>query len=268
MTVCSPQTRMLAGEVLAALASARQIGPITAIEPTFSPDDAMKVSHEVTRRRVASGARVIGRKIGFTNRTIWDEYGVHQPIWGPVYDTTFERIAGPATVSLKGLVEPRIEPEILFGFARPVTPGMDEDQILGALAFVSHGFEIVQSLYPGWRFQAADCIAAFALHGRLIAGPERPLPTRAALERFAVTLSCNGAIIDRGEAANVLGGPLSALRHLAQVLARDPEATPIAAGEVITTGTVTRAFPVAPGERWTTVVDGLDVPGLDVTFSA
>jgi 2-keto-4-pentenoate hydratase len=25
-----------------------------------------------------------GRKIGFTNRTIWERYGVHEPMWGAV----------------------------------------------------------------------------------------------------------------------------------------------------------------------------------------
>jgi 2-oxo-3-hexenedioate decarboxylase len=36
---------------------------------------------------------------------------------------------------------------------------------------------------------------------------------------------------------------------------------------MITTGTVTRAFPILPGERWTTRLVGLDLPGMDVTFA-
>ncbi|MFY0099885.1 hypothetical protein ABTQ08_20695, partial [Acinetobacter baumannii] len=87
------------------------------------------------------------------------------PIWGPVYDTTYTAVTGPAEAPLGHLVEPRIEPEIVFGFKAGVTPDMDERAILGAIGWVAHGFEIVQSLYPGWRFQAADCIAAFGLHG-------------------------------------------------------------------------------------------------------
>ena len=38
--------------------------------------------------RLAAGWIPVGRKIGFTNRTIWTRYGVYEPIWGTVYDRT------------------------------------------------------------------------------------------------------------------------------------------------------------------------------------
>ena len=66
----------------------------------------------------------------------------------------------------------------------------------------------------------------------------------------------------RGHARDVLGGPLSALRWLVEDLARRPEAPPLAAGEVVTTGTLTGAHPVAPGEVWTTAVTGAPLLGL------
>ena len=271
MSLCSSQTRLYAGEVLAAYDACRQISPLTSIEPTFSTEDAQKVAHEVTRLRVARGERVIGRKIGFTNRTIWDEYGVYAPIWGPVYDTTYRAVAGPAEAPLSHLVEPRIEPEIVFGFKAGVTPDMDERAILASIDWIAHGFEIVQSLFPGWQFQGADCTAAFGLHGALHCGPAVPVtgPAEPWLERLAtatIALSKDGVVVDCGVLSNVLDGPLSAVRHLAGVLAADAQARPIAAGEIITTGTVTRAFPVAPGETWSTVVEGLALAPMSLRF--
>jgi 2-keto-4-pentenoate hydratase len=66
--------------------------------------------------REARGERPIGRKIGFTNRTIWAEYGVYAPIWGYVYDRTVQEFTGDGLeVSLDSLAEPRIEPEIMLG---------------------------------------------------------------------------------------------------------------------------------------------------------
>ena len=41
---------------------------------------------------------------------------------------------------------------------------------------------------------------------------------------------------------------------------------PLRKGELITTGTITRAFPAAPGERWSTKVTGFDLPGMDLEF--
>lgn len=271
MSLCSSQTRMFADEVLAAYRAGRQIAPLTRLEPTFSVADGERVGHEVARRRVAAGETAIGRKIGFTNRTIWEEYGVFSPIWGPVYDTTFREVAGPANAAIGHLVEPRIEPEIVLGFRAPVTADMDERAILASVGWVAHGFEIVQSLFPGWVFQGADCQAAFGLHGALHCGPRTPVhgdseAWMAALAGFAVTLYRDGERVDRGIAANVLDGPLSAVRHLAGVLAADPQAIPIAAGEIITTGTVTRAFPIAAGETWSTEVEGLDVQPMRLTF--
>ena len=51
-------------------------------------------------------------------------------------------------------------------------------------------------------------------------------------------------------------------------MAMRPMSRSLMAGDLITTGTVTRAFPVAPGERWTSAISGLPLAGMDVRFSA
>ena len=60
------------------------------------------------------------------------------------------------------------------------------------------------------------------------------------------------------------GGPLSALRHLVHILANDPESPPLRAGEIVATGTLTRALPVAPSERWSTALEGLPLPEMSL----
>jgi hypothetical protein len=70
------------------------------------------------------------------------------------------------------------------------------------------------------------------------------------LPAFEISLLCDGRVIDRGHSENVLGGPVSALRHLIGLLARDAINPPLAAGEIVTTGTLTRAIPVKSGEPW------------------
>ena len=64
----------------------------------------------------------------------------------------------------------------------------------------------------------------------------------------------------------MLDSPLLALAHLVQVLAKQPEAPPLAAGDLISTGTLTDAHPVAPGETWSTEISGLEVRGLEIAF--
>jgi len=144
---------------------------------------------------------------------------------------------------------------------------------MGCIGWVAHGVEVVQSLYPGWAFEAPDTVAAFAMHGAYLMGPRRPVTDaaradwRARLGSFSLTLFRNGEPVARGRAADVLDGPLSALRHLVELLKDDPDNPPLAAGEIVTTGTVTRALDIRPGETWMTRLEGLDLPGLTVRFS-
>jgi 2-oxo-3-hexenedioate decarboxylase len=261
----------VAREVLTALESGRQIEPFSIRRASFSTREAYAVTAALRRLREGDGAAQIGRKIGFTNRGIWDEYSVYQPIWGDVYDTTASEVPADGVIGVSHLPEPRIEPEIVLGLAEDLSLGMDERDVLDRISWMAHGFEIVQSIFPGWRFAAADCIANGGLHGALFVGPR--VAIRAddrdrffrALPDFSIALYRNGARMDAGKGANVLDGPLSALRHLVEVLAEDEANPPLRAGEFVTTGTLTRAFPVAAGEKWSTTLAGIDLPGLSVT---
>jgi 2-oxo-3-hexenedioate decarboxylase len=264
----------IAAEVLAASAERRQISPFTARLPGFDLGAAYRVTAALRRMRVARGERQVGRKIGFTNRTIWPEYGVYAPIWGNMYDSTLRDIAATdGTFDLSPLLQPRIEPEIAFGFRVAPQAGMSEAEILGCVDWIAHGFEIVQSVFPCWRFKAADTVAAYALHGAYRLGPRHSIAAAdcprwlETLRRFEIELSKDGAAVDRGHALNVLDGPLSTISHLVGVLEKDKANPPLQAGEIITTGTVTRAFPVSPGETWNTRVIGLPLEGVALRFT-
>jgi 2-oxo-3-hexenedioate decarboxylase len=263
----------IAQEAFAALGTSCKVAPFSARWPDFGLDDAYRVAAAVRAQRETRGERPVGRKIGFTNRTIWAEYNVHAPMWGYMYDRTVHDLSKESfDASLRGLAEPRIEPEIVFGLAAAPTPGMDEHALLGCINWIAHGFEIVQSIFPNWTFLAADTIAAYGLHGALWIGPRHSVASRSddwrpELSAFEIDLFRNGVLADRGRAANVLDGPVFALRHLVELLAADPLNPPLSAGEIITTGTLTRAFPVAEGEVWTTELTGIPLEGARIRFA-
>ena len=261
---------VIAAEAFDVLDTGRQIAPFSSQLPDFSLDDAYRVTAAVRQLREARGEIAIGRKIGFTNRTTWPDYA---PMWGYVYDHTVHDLADlGGRFSLAGLAEPRIEPEIVFRLAAAPMPGMDERALLGCIDEVAHGFEIVQSIYPGWVFTAPDAVAAFGVHGALLLGPWHSATAneeewKQALSTFTVDLLRNGEVVDQGRASNVLGGPLPALRHLVELLARDPVNPPLAAGEMVTTGTLTHVPPVAPGEMWSTTLTDVALEGIRVQFT-
>lgn len=263
----------IAAEAFAVLGTKRQIQPFSGRYREFSLSDAYHVAAAVRSERERRGERVVGRKIGFTNRTIWPEYNVHQPIWGYLYDrTVFDLGTAGVRFSLQGFAEPRIEPEVVFGLREAPDPAMDNDALLDCVEWVAHGFEIVQSIFPNWAFAITDTVAAYGLHGALLVGPRHPVAGRLAewqqaLSSFDIVLCKDGMVVDRGRASNVLDGPVQALRHLVEVLHADDASPPLAAGDMVTTGTLTRAFPVAPGETWTTQLSGVPLQDAHIRFA-
>ena len=266
----------IAHELLAARAKSQQLSPYTSLPHGLTVDAAYDISAEILKLRRLKGEHPVGRKIGFTNRNIWPEYGVDAPIWNYVYDSTIRHAVDNTGVqSLQGSMEPKIEPEIVFGLRSAPRPGMSEEQLAECIGWIAHGYEIVHSLYPGWKFQGADTVAAFGLHGVLIVGAQRQVRTMAGLGRdlvkemrsFKIALFCDGKLADSGAGSNVLGSPLLALKHMVDMLGHQPNHHMPEAGEVITTGTLTAALPIKQGETWHTAFTGLDLPGLTVSFA-
>lgn len=263
----------LAEALLEARDTGRQMPPISDTDPGFTMDEARAIAARIRALRLASGETPKGRKIGFTNRTIWEKYNITGPIWGDMFDETLTFLDdGHASVPLPRLPEPRIEPEIVFGFSAPPEAGMDDATLLSTIDWVAHGFEVVMSPYPDWRFVAEDCMAAFGLHGTLFVGP--PVALRdlgdapiAMLSDLKAELVQNDTLIGTGHGAHVLDGPVQALRFLLGELAKDPSAPPLEAGDTVTTGTLLDGHPMAPGDRWRSTIAGAPLPSLDVTFT-
>src|SRR4051812_35608125 len=193
----------IADRLIAAYDTATTLKPMTEDAPGFSVADGYTVLADIETRRRAQGWRPVGRKIGFTNRTIWPRYGVHQPMWAHVWSHTVHFAKnGHATLDLRTFVQPRIEPEVVFKLKQPVAAADNSLAVLASTEWIAPGFEIVQSHFPDWKFKAADCTAAFGLHGALVVG--EPLMVTeanraamaAALPTCAVTLSRGDNIID------------------------------------------------------------------------
>ncbi len=262
---------MLADELIGLAERASLAPAFSERDPGLTPEQAYEAARALHRHRLQAGWKPVGRKIGFTNRTIWQRYGVYEPIWGTVYDRSFaEAKEAFARVSLRGLVQPRIEPEICFGLKASPAVTRDPERLLEAIDWVAHSVEIVHCYHPDWKVKLADCCAANGLHGRLVLGPKLKVSAlpglAAALPKVGVVLKKGERVVDRGVGANVLDSPLLALAHLVEVLSRQPNADPLRPGELISTGTITDAHPVAPGELWRTEIHGLPLQGLRIQF--
>ena len=273
-TSCAPSA-----EQLLAWADGGAHWPASVATPAFADvPAAYRTALALRALRQARGEQPRGFKIGFTNRNIWPIYQVFAPIWGTVWDSTlhFTDAQGAGTLDLQATCEPRLEPELVFAFRHTPPAGANLAQLFDALDWLAPGVEIVQSHRPHWRFAAAaETVADGALHARLLVGPciaVRDFAGSAAelqqklAEAELTLIGPNGQPAESGRGANVLDDPLQALHHFLTELRQCPGAPDVQPGDVVTTGTWTDAWPVAPGERWQ-VRYSAPLGQLDVRFS-
>ena len=259
-------------KIMAAFDESKQIDLISKYITTLTVQDAYAIAQEIEYMRADRKEYNVGLKVGFTNRNIWKEYNASSPIVGAIYNTTVAMI--DKTFSIDRLSEPKIEPEIIFKLKKTPNADMSNHELVDCVSHVSHGFEIVHSIFKNWQFTPADTIAAFGLHGALLCGPfveilkvEKSIWLEE-LSSFNITLFCNGKEVDKGHASNVLeAGPLEALRHILldnKNLGRQVILNP---GDLVTTGTLTGAFSIKADEVWSTELHGIKLRGIEVKFN-
>jgi 2-oxo-3-hexenedioate decarboxylase len=269
--------QLLARELAAAYATRRPIAvPPSGRDQGFDLAAAYEVEAELARLRRAGGARTLGRKVGFANRALWRKFGLDTVLWAHMYsDTVHYASGGSASLSVGGMVSPKIEPEIIFKLKHgPRGDPTDPEAVLDAVEWLALGFEIVDCLYQDWKFQPPDFVAAFGLHAGLVVGEPRRvepgmIPALSGLLSAApAVLLRDGQIIAEGSAANVLQSPALCLGELAAGIARQPGAEPLAPGEIIATGAMTDNQFIAAGESWAASIHGLELPDLTLRLTA
>jgi len=209
----------------------------------LSLDAAYELGQDLNRERVSAGWHQAGWKLGFTNQALWSRLGLDSPIRARIYRET---LCG-GDLDSADLVQPRIEPEIVVGFRADVPQMSDPDVIAAAVEWVAAGLEVVQCHFERWTMTPAEAVADAGVHAGLAIGPPKEVDADAVRTLAAATchLLLDGVVTATGSGAVVLGGPLNALHWLLMGLPGG-----VRAGEIVTTGTLTQAMPLQPGQQW------------------
>ena len=253
-----------------AYASRQSVPTLSSEDPAFDLAAAYAVERELVRLRREAGHRTVGRKVGYANKAMWRVLKLDTLVWAHLYDDTVHYAEqGEATLSIGRMFSPKIEPEIVFKLRTPLADvSGDAAAALASVQWIALGFEIIDAVYPDWKFQPADFVAAYGLHAALVVGEPSPVePSGIAslveqLPSFKVKLLKNGEVVEEGSGKNSLRSPALCLAELAAAITRRPGAEPLEAGELISSGTLTNSLPIAAGETWRVEVDGLDVAPL------
>jgi 2-oxo-3-hexenedioate decarboxylase len=220
--------------------------------------DAYAVQAGLLRLRQARGERLIGLKMGFTSEAKRAQMKIDDLIFGRLTDAM--RIEEGGTLSLGGFIHPRVEPELAFLLGAPLRGEVSAERARHAVAGVAPALEVIDSRYRDFRFSLADVIADNSSSAALVVGPwQRPPPDLAAL---GIRLCCDGAVLESGTAAAIMGDPLRSLMAAAR-LAAAADLT-LEAGWLVMAGGATAAHPLRAGTQVSVEVESLGSARLRV----
>lgn len=262
--------RTLALELVAAYGERRPLATPPSARDGLDLTTAYAVERELVQMRRAAGRTTVGVKVGYANKAMWRVLKLDTLVWAHMYDDTVRYAStNEATLSLAQMISPKIEPEIVFKMKAPLGPGVsDAAAALESVEWLALGFEIIDCPYAEWKFQPADFVAAYGLHAALIVG--QPLAVTASnipelaeqLPAFTVRLAKDGEVVAEGSGRNSLRSPALCLAELASAMAKQESAAPLAAGDLVSSGTLTESTPIQPAATWSASVDGLNLPTL------
>lgn len=243
-----------AARLAAAALSGEACEPIADLIEKGNVDQAYGIQNILTDRALASGRRIVGRKIGLTAKAVQAQLGVDQPDFGILFA---DMVVGEnLPIPKNRLMQPKIEAEIAlilrFGldFVDPTVA-----DVIRATEFVLPALEIVGSRIRNWEISIADTIADNASSGLVVlGGPARricDIDMRAA----AMTMRRNGDVVSVGAGAACLGHPLNAAAWLAGEMVR--RGRPLLAGDLILTGALGPMVPVAAGDQFDADITGI-----------
>ncbi len=210
--------------------------------------DAYAAQKELVARRLSRGEVVVGLKMGFTSEAMRRQMGVDRPNIGWLTSGMTLTDALPAKI----FIHPRIEPEVAVLLGRDLDGSETVEQIAAGVAGYAPAIEVVDSRFHDYRFHWLDNVADNSSAAGYCVGPWKQGCDVAAIK---ARLCLDGGQVDEGESSAVMGHPLAALAEGARIAASLGQR--LQAGMVILTGGITRAHPIAPGQKATAEFDGL-----------
>lgn len=215
---------------------------------------AYAVQDRLTEKWLADGRRLVGRKIGLTNRDSQARFGAD----GPDLGMLFADMAVPdgAEIPAGAVLQPMVEVEVALVLADDLPHERHTvADLIAATAFALPAIEVAGSRIRDWDITVVDTVADNASSGRYVLGTRPVRLHDVDLRSVTMTLEHNGEQVSSGTGANCLGHPLNALLWLADTAVR--LGRPLRAGDTVITGALGPVLPGAPGKVFEASIGGL-----------
>jgi 2-keto-4-pentenoate hydratase len=215
-------------------------------------DDAYRILLALIRRRPGADGRRIGWKVGLTAKAIQQQFGVHEPVFACLLaeglvksDHVFHR---------DELIEPGFENELCIVLDRDLPANATRADVAAAVARVYPAFEIIETR-GDLSGQLALALADNGQQEAFVLGEPVSREELPELDAVTVRVRINGAEVATARGDAVLEHPYNSVAWLASKLAQFGER--ISAGDYIMSGSFTRQFPLARGDRIEAVFDSI-----------
>lgn len=229
-----------------------QIGLLSLRHPGMTLDDAYAVQAAFVARKVQSGRRKVGWKIGLTSRAMQDALKIDTPDSGVLLDDMV--FDNDSRVPQGRFIQPRVEAEIAFIMGKDLPVGdLTRDDILAATAQVAPALEILDTRIlradpdTGKARVVTDTISDNAANAGIVLGSERHDPRAVDLRWAGAIVSRNGEVEETGLGAGVLNDPVTSVLWLARRM--ETYGQRIEAGDIVLSGSFIRPVECPSGSR-------------------
>ena len=238
----------------------RQAVQLSVTFPHISIEDSYAVSTEVAQRKIATGAKLIGHKVGLTSKAMQRSSQIDEPDYGHLLDSMM--IADGAKVAHANYCVPRVEIELAFVLGKPLKgPGVGLPAVLRATEYVIPAIEIVDARIKDQR-KIFDTVADNGAAAGIVIGGRPVGPMDVDLRWVGGIMYRNSEIEETGLAAGVLGHPALGVAWLANKLGQHDVG--LEPGHIILAGSFTRVVFAKKGD--TLHADFGPLGGLAVQF--
>jgi 2-keto-4-pentenoate hydratase len=237
-----------------AAATGRAIAPLRERLAQADQDGAYAIQELNTQRGLATGRRLVGRKIGLTSLAVQAQLGVDQPDFGMLFADM--AVGDGEPVALGRLLQPKVEAEIALVIGRDLTHERHTyADLINATEYALPAIEIVDSRIENWNIRFVDTVADNASSGLFVLGGQPRRLGDFDITDCAMEMRRGDEIVSRGNGRACLGSPLNAAVWLADVMVRCGR--PLQAGDIVLTGALGPMVAVKAGDRFDVDIAGL-----------
>jgi len=215
-------------------------------------DDAYRILLALIRRRPGADGRRIGWKVALTAKTIQQQFGVHEPVFACLLAEGL--VKSGHVFRRDALIEPGFENELCIVLDRDLPANATRADVAAAVARVYPAFEIIETR-GDLSGQLALALADNGQQKAFVLGEPVSREELPELDAVTVRVRINGAEVATARGDAVLEHPYNSVAWLASKLAQFGER--ISAGDYIMSGSFTRQFPLARGDRIEAVFDSI-----------